>query len=201
MALDFTTQATESTDSTGFSLYDLTGDTAVGGWGVGGNPAIADVIDCSAAITKPDTTTLLPSVSPSFIITVDVFPTVPNDTSSAIVIPATDLGYSEIMQSGIYKVITTGSVDISGTETPFTDTTYMLVDNQIRCCIDNILLNVNLAECNNCLSKDSLAYKANLGLLYLNMATIAFSHADYNKAAKALIRAQEICDDCQSCNC
>ena len=202
MALIFNTSASEASNSESLAITDLTGSASPGGWGYSTNPSVADVLTCIATITKPDTTTLLPSLDPSYIVVANVFPTLPNNSSLSVDVLATALGYGSTLQTGIYKIVTSGTGN-DGAAFTFSDTVYLLADNALRCCIENILLSVNLAECNNCLSKDSIAFQANMGIFYLNMASIAFNRTvpDLNKAAKALVRASQICSQCSDCNC
>lgn len=79
----------QSSDCSLFNFYDKTGTLAPGGYGVGGNPTVASILDARAII--------LPYLSTATPFTVDIFSTLipfPNTSNFPATILGTSLGYS-----------------------------------------------------------------------------------------------------------
>lgn len=208
MALAYKSKYSQYPDYSKFQFLDTTGaynsTTNVGGFGTP-NPLVNEVLIMSMAITKPDTTTFLPSTNPLDIYTKDVhFGSVggvlPNLTGVLQDVTALELGYTNgKLVPGIYYVNIQGSgTSIEAGDFTFNQQYYIYSDGSIDCCLTKMLLSGKITDCCGC-GGDNPVKSAMVGKMYLKAAGFAFKAQSYNKAAEFLIQAQEVCDGCIPC--
>lgn len=212
MPLTLRYTAAELADNTGFDITDATGSygaSNTGGFGAP-NPDIADILTCIASITKPDPITFQPSTDPAMTIDIDVYygttdGELPNTTGVKQTILATDLGYTETLQNGVYAIqITATDIDTTYTSAVY----YLLVYGSLVCCLTRPYLTLNLDECGDCLKKDSAVWNILMGNLALNGAYWSWYYAsadgigDFSKTGEYLAIATDLCEGCTNdCGC
>lgn len=176
------------------AVVDLTmpvSSTNTGGYGAP-NIEIADVTDAAVAITLPDTTTFMPTGSEVIFDGASspaAFPTLPNTSYAPFVVDGEMVGEAagDKMPDGVYKF---GYQVTDGTNT-YSSTKYVLIDSTVRCCLSALAQNVDVNKC-KCGKSDSFSE----GWYMLEVAQAAMECQNITVAAKALVRAKELCNGC-----
>lgn len=182
--------------STGFSnncktivIYDETGDSDAGSWGVGGNPAISTVLTATLGVRLPDGTVIAP---------ISVYPTLPNVTGLGFNLTNVLMGLqaTTLIQSGAYVFDYVVTGDDGSPYTYSTSVTKFLACAEC-CCRDKYAAKVSACG-GNCGDVSYEQYSQLWDDIELMQNAASCGHI--NEANEFLLKVQLVCAQID-CNC
>jgi len=181
-------------------LYNLT--TNPGGWGLP-NEELVNVASWKIDVYKPDSVTLLPQATPVPITNPAGYPTGTIPNSYTIAPQAIGYGTGEALPDGVYQFLYTVNVDnpVSGRQT-YTITQYVLIYAGVQCCAGKLAVKAANSGCGcsgGCGGCGDDASDFEKVMLMIEAARYSMQCGSVTAAAKAIVYAQEVCNNCGSC--